>query len=325
MDIPVGTKHGCFTVIAGPDDYRQAVLQTIDCNQALLPREEFIRYVDNIVLYKVRCSCGKEYYIREEHLLRKKWRYCDTAFRYQYDMLNLCQTQLENFCGLRKLNYGIGFGDIYDMEIGSDTHASLRFVERLADVDDVYYVRNRRVSTRYKSYKCRCDICGKDMIVRSDKLRIFYDRWFDDKSKSYKQGYHSVLSCDCHTPSAFEWAAMLVFKKYGLRYCVEVSFPDLLGIHGYPLRYDFAILDANNHVLHLIECQGEQHYRVIPDFGGIESYDKQWLHDNLKREYAQCHNFSLCEIPEQYKHPDKLELFLFECGVISTIIDEKCW
>ena len=82
------------------------------------------------------------------------------------------------------------------------------------------------------------------------------------------------------------------------------------------LRFDFAILDSNNNIKYLLECQGEQHYKPVEKFGGVDGYEALLQNDELKRTYAKKHKIPLIEIPYKYKTFEKEERFLKEQGII---------
>lgn len=85
-----------------------------------------------------------------------------------------------------------------------------------------------------------------------------------------------------------------IFKK-------QKTFEGLIGVGGRRLSYDFYITHVNNNILKipiLIEYQGKQHYDFIPYFHRTKDvFEKQQLHDKLKKEWAIDNNILLIEIP----------------------------
>lgn len=75
------------------------------------------------------------------------------------------------------------------------------------------------------------------------------------------------------------------------------------------LPFDFAIM-KNKKVISLIEFQGEQHYRSVPYFGGLEGYNKRVKNDNIKLEYCKTKNIPLLTIKYDENIVDKLNEFL---------------
>ena len=92
---------------------------------------------------------------------------------------------------------------------------------------------------------------------------------------------------------------------------------DLYGVgHKKLLRYDFAVLGSDNSIKCLIECQGEQHYKPVAEFGGVSQYESQVKNDELKRIYAKSHNIPLFEIPYTCNTYEKEIEFLKTAGII---------
>ena len=100
-------------------------------------------------------------------------------------------------------------------------------------------------------------------------------------------------------------------------YRVEHSFPDLYGTFGKKkLKFDFAVFDDNHLLKYLIECQGEQHYGPVEEFGGKHQYNVQVQNDTLKREYARTHNIPLIEISYINKSFDNIKAILIENSIL---------
>ena len=106
-------------------------------------------------------------------------------------------------------------------------------------------------------------------------------------------------------------------QEYNIKYRVEYSFPDLYGIAQTKLlRFDFAIFDSENKIKCLIECQGEQHYKSVEEFGGNTQYKVQVENDNLKRLYAEKRKIQLVEIPYTCNTYEKEIDYLKKHGII---------
>ena len=82
------------------------------------------------------------------------------------------------------------------------------------------------------------------------------------------------------------------------------------------LRYDFSVLNEDGTIKCLIECQGEQHYKPVDEFGGKVQFEMQKRNDELKRKYASEHGMILLEIPYKNKKFEKVEEFLRANNVI---------
>jgi len=149
-------------------------------------------------------------------------------------------------------------------------------------------------------WKCLCD-CGNIKITDGGSLRG-----------------GSVSSCGCLQQSKYELFVLQYFASRGyyslVDYDYQKRFSDLEGYGGRMLSYDFAFYE-NGELKYLIECQGEQHYRPVPIFGGEEQFAKQQLHDELKKEYAKRIGAPLIEIPFSANTYEQVKSILEEVGL----------
>lgn len=81
------------------------------------------------------------------------------------------------------------------------------------------------------------------------------------------------------------------------KYISEHSFSDLKGTGGGFLRFDFALVDDNGEVYHIIEFDGKQHFEPVEIMGGDKNFDKVKKHDALKNEYCERNEIKLTRIP----------------------------
>ena len=138
---------------------------------------------------------------------------------------------------------------------------------------------------------CECD-CGVTTIVRASSLVS-----------------GSTCSCGCWKASHLELLTSRCLFAIDYEFKPQIKFGNLVGVGGYPLSYDFGIY-SNDHLCGLIECQGRQHYEPVDYFGGIEQFEIQQQHDDLKRKYALTHNIPLLEIPYTYKIYEEIVPFV---------------
>ena len=172
----------------------------------------------------------------------------------------------------------------------------------------------------YKQYRCRCYLCGKEQNITCDQFGIFPPTEFGYNAY---HGFWSEVQCDCHLISSFQWIVNKLLLEYGIRYQVEYTFPDLYGRYGKnQLRFDFAIFESDHSIKHLIECQGEQHYKPVEEFGGQYQLITQGLNDEMKRQYAVDHHISLIEISYKDKTYEKIKKKLQDKQVISMSCNE---
>ena len=88
-----------------------------------------------------------------------------------------------------------------------------------------------------------------------------------------------------------------ILTKAKIDFIQEVSFPDLRGLKGRPLRFDFAII-KDKKIIVLIEYDGEQHYRCVSHFQkSVFDFKKTQEWDRKKNSYALSRKISLIRVP----------------------------
>lgn len=141
-------------------------------------------------------------------------------------------------------------------------------------------------------WHCQCS-CGREIDVCAGNLR---------KGRT--------LSCGCKKSKGnFLISKFLQEKK--IQYDTEYIFPDLLGDNGGYLRFDFALYNSKK-IIGLIEYNGEQHYHIIPYFGGEKGFQAQICRDKKKEEYCNVHNIPLYIIKYDEDINERLEEILDE-------------
>lgn len=139
---------------------------------------------------------------------------------------------------------------------------------------------------RYVMWECTCE-CGGVAFTRGASLRSGH-----------------TVSCGCHrlerladkvTSKSEVWVSSYL-EKSGVDFGQQQTYPDLIGVGGNLLSYDFVIRKDGIDTC-LIECHGIQHYQPIDYFGGQSSFIKQQEHDRRKRKFAKDHGIRLIEIP----------------------------
>lgn len=135
-------------------------------------------------------------------------------------------------------------------------------------------------------YVCQCE-CGNYTIVDGPLLRN-----------------GNTKSCGCLL-SEQESIVRNLLQKHNIDFISEYKFDDLLSPNGYPLRFDFCILQ-NQKPHMLIEVNGAQHYieQKHSTFGKLQ----REVTDKLKSEYCKTHNIPLYYI----RYDDDTESKLYE-------------
>lgn len=133
---------------------------------------------------------------------------------------------------------------------------------------------------------CQCD-CGKTIEVRGHELR--------------RKDENRTVSCGCYHRSIGATNIMDCLIFNGIEFIDEYVFPDLP-----KSRFDFAVIE-NGKIVRLIEFDGEQHYKDIEQWGGLELQQKR---DKAKNEYALSHNIPLVRIPYWERDNITLEMLM---------------
>lgn len=128
-------------------------------------------------------------------------------------------------------------------------------------------------------WKCECLNCGSKIVVNGAALR---------------KG--NTTSCGC-IKSYGELHIANLLKGSCVLYKTQYWFPDLRGVGGGLLKFDFAILDMSGCVSCLIEVDGIQHFSSGTGWNTPENFEKVQTHDRLKNEYCAKHHIPLIRIP----------------------------
>lgn len=111
------------------------------------------------------------------------------------------------------------------------------------------------------------------------------------------------FNCNCLRHSKNEVIISNYLKEHNIDFIPQYSFEDLKGENG-KLFFDFKINDF------LLEYQGEQHYRSVEYFGGIDKFKQQQKYDQKKRDYCKKYGIRLYEITYKDNTIEKLEEIL---------------
>lgn len=116
-------------------------------------------------------------------------------------------------------------------------------------------------------------------------------------------------------------------KRYlinnNIKFVQEWKTKSLLSKNGYPLRYDFALLDTANNVIAFIEYDGAQHTDANAGFGSYDDRYERYLDildsDERKNKFASLHNIPLCRISysrQRQQVIDDLQSFIYKLKII---------
>lgn len=127
---------------------------------------------------------------------------------------------------------------------------------------------------------CQCD-CGNVISVRLDHLLGRYR-------------HSPTISCGCATRSSGEINTQYALKDLGLDYKIETIVPEC---HQWS-PFDIEVIDQNGERVCFFECDGEQHFKFVPQFHTSEmDLIHQQEIDNIKTLWCKENHVPLFRIP----------------------------
>lgn len=136
-------------------------------------------------------------------------------------------------------------------------------------------IKKTRADDGRLAYLCKCD-CGNEVIVRKDNLIS-----------------HTTSTCGCGRSSSGEIYIENILKDNNVLYETEKTFEELIGKNNIKYRYDFYLPEYN----YLIEFDGMQHFRQIPNNYFNRSLEEVQEIDSIKNKYAIDNGYTLVRIP----------------------------
>ena len=124
---------------------------------------------------------------------------------------------------------------------------------------------------------CDCPICGNEFIALPAKVIE-----------------NHTTSCGCKLNSSKERIIENYLKELNVDYEKQKRFEDCK--YCYTLPFDFAIYNNDKTLKCLIEYDGQQHFRPIDFFGGIDGFGKTQIRDNIKNKYCKDNNIHLLRL-----------------------------
>lgn len=135
------------------------------------------------------------------------------------------------------------------------------------------------------AWECVCKHCGRSFRTKGSNIRFGLTR-----------------SCGC-IHSANEQNIISMLSDNNVEFETQYTFPDLFGVGGRRLRFDFAIFECGK-LRRLIEYNGLQHYKRVNGSWG-DQYDINVENDRRKIEYCERNGIDLKII----KYCDEYDLY----------------
>lgn len=168
-----------------------------------------------------------------------------------------------------------------------------------------------RISPSGKSVKsmwlCSCK-CGRMITASSESLLLGR---IDSCGQCREDGYRGASMYESRVADYLE--SIGLFAEEG-GYVQYKTYPDLLGVGGGYLLYDFYVPISDGYEW-LIECQGEQHYKPVKWYGGDAYFEKLKEHDRRKKNYAEKIGAKFVEVPFDCVGYDAISKLLYDSGL----------
>lgn len=147
---------------------------------------------------------------------------------------------------------------------------------------DYNYIKEYIESYGYKLLSTEYINSFKKLKIQCNKGHIFYMSF-----NNFKAGYR----CNICNQSSGESEINKVLDKNSIVFIPEHRFKDCKFKNALP--FDFYLPDYNC----CIEFDGEQHYKIIKQFGGLDGFIERKIRDTIKTEYCKNNNIKLIRIP----------------------------
>lgn len=103
---------------------------------------------------------------------------------------------------------------------------------------------------------------------------------------------NSRNGCPGCSSSKGEISVAKTLNDLGLVFKEQAKFKDCKGKKGAMLKFDFYVESFNL----LIEFDGQQHFKQVKAFGGLDKFSKQKENDDIKNIFCECNGISLLRI-----------------------------
>lgn len=330
--IEKGKKYGCLIVLDNGENYIKFGHYKCQCKCGRIHyyNQETIESKPKYCYYPIAISTTFRYGVRAQNatyrkrqkykdieciILVDKWdcwpsdNYCDLYNKYKWKQLEKKPEQIEEHkreeerrkIEISKQKWYNSLPYEYPSDYGKNKIGRIFGIMEIVGFEFTNNLRQKpKQNSRNDWYrekivraKCKCRLCGR---LKSFDIEEF-------EVDSVQGGYVSLVNCDCHNMSSFEWRTIKILEDNNIKYFMEESYQGLVGVDNKtPLRLDFTVVNEQNNILCFIECQGKQHYKLPTekdccDFKWTEwNLKKQQENDEKKREFAKKHNKPLIEL-----------------------------
>ena len=212
-----------------------------------------------------------DYKVREElQKLHKNLDFSNTFFSKRDSKNNILVTCPKH--GEKKINYYNLLSGQGCRECGIERSRILQTMDKETFLKKIY-----------KLYGDRYDVSNTDLLNKENgKIKVICKK--HGEFEPYFNNFMSGHGCPKCNQSKLEAKIENYLKDNHIEYEYQKKF-EWLGRQS----LDFYIPELNL----AIECQGEQHYRPIKFFGGVDGFNKTVIRDTNKRKLCEEHNIKL--------------------------------
>lgn len=254
---------------------------------------------------KCLCDCGNEHIIGADHLQKRKNASCGCMSNY-YKAINNRTNEIGNKYGrltVLDIDYDVSpsvaicecdcgkvikavKADVVSLHTQSCGCLQSEMTSKANEKDFTNVVSDSGVILKRRAYKnshgvwmwyCECPICGKEFIALPARVIS-----------------NITTSCGCKLNSSKERIIENYLKELNVDYEKQKRFTDCK--YCYTLPFDFAIYNDDRTLKCLIEYDGQQHFKPIDFFGGIDGFEKTKIRDNIKNQYCIDNNIRLLRL-----------------------------
>lgn len=249
-------------------------------SKATLLSDEYKTCKDNL---KFKCECGNVFYTTFDSFKNKQKITC-----------NVCSILSGVLCRDGQIR------PLSSLPKDNDT-----FLKELKAKKENKYIPLEKYETAKAHIKVQCTKCGFIWRVTPDKL-LNADQDCPD-CNGFGAGGNSKGSRKIED----------YLCKNNIPFVKEKTFKTLKSLDtNHYLRFDFYLTNNNT----CIEYDGEQHFKPSEIFGGVESFERTKIHDEMKNKFCKDNNIKLIRIP--YFEIKNLDTILNK-AIMSQAIESK--
>ena len=270
-----------------------------------------IFHVDFNTFRKGQIRCKKCYWIENKH--HKKYTYEDV--KDYIENRSECKLISNEYIGIfDKLDLLCECGNMFKKSYAKLKNMNIiccpdcsRILTNMKNTHDIDYICNA-VKEKYGN---DIKIVNMDYVGTRHTIATIQHKCGYVFEKNVNRLLYTDIKCPkCMISTSIGVAKILKYlADNDVTYIKEYMFDDCSCIRR--LRFDIYVPKCNL----CIEFDGEQHFRIIDHFGGLDGFINTKIRDTIKNEYCKNKNINLIRIP--YNHLDKID------DILSPYLNKK--